>query len=176
MKLLILLLLSILGLVVTAQDTTTTTTTNKQQNGLVIQTGAQGYTYHGCYTETTNIANTTGKRALDGGINSVQPDNMTVQKCWEFCGGKGSSGQTYKFAGLEYARECWCAQSLSGLSSKVADSECDLPCDGNSTQACGGNLKLTVYIASAAANLAARFSFVASLGVIGVMVFGSVFE
>ena len=41
-------------------------------------------------------------------------------------------------------RECWCAQSLSSLSVKLADSACNLPCEGNTTQACGGSLKLTV--------------------------------
>lgn len=47
---------------------------------------------------------------------------------------------------LTQHRECWCAQTLSSLSEKVPDSECNLPCEGNTTQACGGNLKLTVSI------------------------------
>ncbi|KAK4176316.1 WSC domain-containing protein [Triangularia setosa] len=170
MKFLILLLLSVLGLVAAQQSDNNNNNTDKK--AVAIHPGGQGYTYHGCFTETTNIANTTGRRALDGGINDVRPDTMTVEKCWEFCGRGGSS---YKFAGLEYSRECWCSQSLSGLSSKVADSECDLPCDGNSTQACGGSLKLTVYIAGAAAHLAGRSSLLASLAVVVIMVFGSVF-
>lgn len=41
-------------------------------------------------------------------------------------------------------RECWCANSLSSLSEKLPDSACNLPCEGDTTQACGGNLKLTV--------------------------------
>lgn len=45
-----------------------------------------------------------------------------------------------------FDRECWCAQSLSSLSKKVDDSECNLPCEGNKNQVCGGNLKLTVSI------------------------------
>ncbi|KAK0673252.1 WSC domain-containing protein [Cercophora samala] len=162
MKLLITLLLSVLGGLVAAQA---------QKEEVAILPGGQGYTYHGCYTETTNIANTTSRRALDGGSNSVQPDLMTVEKCWDFCA-KG----TYKFAGLEYSRECWCSQTLSTLANKLADKECDLPCDGNTTQSCGGSLKLTVYItsAAAAANLASSFSLFITLGLISVLVSGSV--
>jgi hypothetical protein len=42
-------------------------------------------------------------------------------------------------------RECWCAQYISSVSPKVPDSSCNLPCEGNSSQICGGDLKLTVY-------------------------------
>lgn len=45
---------------------------------------------------------------------------------------------------LTTRRECWCAQSLSSMSEKFPDSACNLPCEGNTTQACGGSLKLTV--------------------------------
>ncbi|KAK4111834.1 WSC-domain-containing protein [Canariomyces notabilis] len=115
-----------------------------------------GYTYHGCYNETTGLPGTSGSRALYGGTNAVRPGQMTVEGCWEICrtGAGDSNGGTsgkFKYAGLEYARECWCAQSLSSLSAKLPDSECNLPCEGNTTQACGGMLKLTVYIASSAA-------------------------
>ncbi|EGZ78311.1 hypothetical protein NEUTE2DRAFT_80748 [Neurospora tetrasperma FGSC 2509] len=51
----------------------------------------------------------------------------------------------YRFAGLEYSRECWCASQLFSLSSKVADAECNLPCDGDESQVCGGNLRISVY-------------------------------
>ncbi|KAK4648457.1 uncharacterized protein QC761_110230 [Podospora bellae-mahoneyi] len=165
MKLFTLLFSSLLGLLVAAQNDDNT------QKQVTILAGGQGYAYHGCYTETTDLfVNTTSRRALDGGSNSVQPDIMTVEKCWEFCG-KGS----YKYAGLEYSRECWCSQTLSTLSTKVSDKECDLPCDGNSTQSCGGSLKLTLYITSAAASLAGDLSLLVTFGAVGMMVFDSVF-
>lgn len=100
MKLFTLLFSSLLGLLVAAQNDDNT------QKQVTILAGGQGYAYHGCYTETTDLfVNTTSRRALDGGSNSVQPDIMTVEKCWEFCG-KGS----YKYAGLEYSR---CVVSLA---------------------------------------------------------------
>ncbi|KAL1884282.1 hypothetical protein VTK73DRAFT_3266 [Phialemonium thermophilum] len=105
------------------------------------------YAYLGCYNETTGIADSSGARALDGGINEVLPGNMTVRDCLTFC---GDGSTQYKYAGLEYSRECWCAQRLSDLSTKFPDNVCNLGCDGNQTQACGGNLKLTIYMLSAA--------------------------
>jgi len=65
-------------------------------------------------------------------------DDMTVQTCLGFCAGSA-------FAGLEYTRECWCAPYLSALSTKLPDSQCNLPCEGNSSQICGGALRLSVY-------------------------------
>ncbi|KAK0618114.1 WSC domain-containing protein [Bombardia bombarda] len=105
---------------------------------------SSSYAYHGCFNETTDLPGTTGRRALDGGINEVKPGNMTVQMCQAFCKAGGSGGPAYKFAGLEYSRECWCAQQISGLSVQSPDGDCNLPCDGNKTEACGGVLKLSV--------------------------------
>ncbi|KAK4237519.1 WSC domain-containing protein [Achaetomium macrosporum] len=131
---------------------------------------SSGYVYHGCYNETTGLSGTTGARALSGGANLVAPGNMTVEMCWQFCrtGAGDSEGGTtgrFRFAGLEYARECWCAQEISTLSSKFPDSACDLPCEGNNTQACGGNLKLTVYMAGSTA--AARVAWATGLVAVG---------
>lgn len=42
-------------------------------------------------------------------------------------------------------RECYCAPYLSALSAKLPDSSCNLACEGNTTQICGGSLKLSVY-------------------------------
>ncbi|KAL2127249.1 hypothetical protein VTI74DRAFT_11048 [Chaetomium olivicolor] len=136
---------------------------------LTIFTPRSGYTYQGCYNETTGLPNTTGARALGGGTNLVRPGNMTVEMCLDFCktgAGDASGGKTgsFKYAGLEYARECWCAQTLSSMSDKFPDSACNLPCEGNTTQACGGNLKITVYMAGAAA---ARVTWTAGLVAVG---------
>ena len=42
-------------------------------------------------------------------------------------------------------RECWCANDLNALSEKLADTDCNLPCSGNASLACGAALKLTLY-------------------------------
>lgn len=105
----------------------------------IYDSSATNYVYAGCYNETTGISGTSGDRALDGGIHMIGTGNMTVPMCLDYC-----DGGSYAYAGIEYSRECWCAQHISGLSVKFADAECDLGCDGNQTQTCGGALKLTV--------------------------------
>lgn len=68
---------------------------------------------------------------------------MTVPLCLSFCG--DAKGQTeYKYAGLEFSRECWCAMHISGASEKMDEGDCDLGCDGNSTMGCGGDERLSV--------------------------------
>lgn len=43
-------------------------------------------------------------------------------------------------------RECYCAQWLSGLSAKLNESAfCNIACDGNGSQICGGINTLTLY-------------------------------
>ncbi|KAK3984154.1 hypothetical protein QBC44DRAFT_253537, partial [Cladorrhinum sp. PSN332] len=71
---------------------------NKQDNK-----SKSRYSYLGCYNETTNLPNTSGERALYGGINLVAPDVLTVEKCWDFCATNNTAIE-YKYAGLEYAR------------------------------------------------------------------------
>ncbi|OAA82119.1 Carbohydrate-binding WSC [Akanthomyces lecanii RCEF 1005] len=112
------------------------------------------YTYHGCYNETTLAEGSAGTRALAGGSSDVQPDTMTVPACLAFC----QSGDTkYRYAGVEWSRECWCAENIAGIAQKLDDKECNFPCAGNKTQACGGQLKLNVYrMSSAPRNLLAH--------------------
>ncbi|KAH0595820.1 hypothetical protein MHUMG1_06368 [Metarhizium humberi] len=107
------------------------------------------YTYYGCYNETTEIDGSDHSRALSGGANEVKKGEMTVPMCLDFCN-NGENGAHYRYAGLEWARECWCAQSIAGISAKLDDGECNFPCEGNTSLACGGSLKLSVYRMSSA--------------------------
>ncbi|GKT42124.1 putative fungistatic metabolite [Colletotrichum spaethianum] len=120
---------------------------------LQIYTGSDKYLYQGCFNETNDIANSTRERALSGGASRVLQGNMTVPLCLSFC--SSGADKQYTYAGVEYSRECWCAQRISGLSVKLDDSECNLPCDGNQGMVCGGALKLSVYKLTADARLAA---------------------
>ncbi|CAN8099356.1 unnamed protein product [Discula destructiva] len=111
----------------------------------IIYNSSTAYNYTGCFTETDHLPNTTGVRALNGGTNEVGLGNMTVETCLDFCGGDSPGGARYTYAGLEYSRECWCAQTFNTLSSKVHDGDCDLVCDGNASQYCGGSMRLSLY-------------------------------
>ncbi|KAI0136605.1 WSC domain-containing protein [Xylariales sp. AK1849] len=110
---------------------------------LAIYNSSSTYHYVGCYNETTDIPGTEDRRALDGGISEDLTGVMTVSACLDFCAKNQST--SYKYAGLEYSRQCWCANRLSSLSVQLDDADCDLACDGNKTSACGGALRLSLY-------------------------------
>jgi len=44
---------------------------------------------------------------------------------------------------LEYYGECFCGASVNGV--QIAESNCNDPCSGNTTQACGGTDIISVY-------------------------------
>lgn len=104
-----------------------------------IYPGNSDWGYAGCYNETTTLNATDNQRALPGSTETLG-QNMTVPICQQFC----ATGK-YNFAGLEYTNECYCGFSINALSTRVPDSDCNLPCTGNTTQFCGGALKLSVY-------------------------------
>ncbi|KAH8814939.1 WSC domain-containing protein, partial [Xylogone sp. PMI_703] len=101
--------------------------------------GLGAYKYFGCYNETVLLNNTGNVRALSGGPTESL-DDMTIATCINFCG-----NNSYTFAGLEYTKECYCANYISTFSTHLPDSDCNLPCAGNTTQICGGSLRLSVY-------------------------------
>ncbi|KAK7427691.1 hypothetical protein QQZ08_005797 [Neonectria magnoliae] len=129
--------------------------------GAGIYIESNSYEYYGCYNETVDIAGSSGARALDEGNSFVQKGNMTVPKCLEYC---TSNGTDYRFAGLEYSRECWCSQSLSALSEKLSEKQCSYPCEGNATLICGGALKLSVYEFKSAASTVSQVSMLLLFG------------
>lgn len=69
---------------------------------------------------------------------------MTIEKCLSDC-------WMYKYAGVEYGRECWCGNVLSvagtGLTpgANVSNSECALKCPGNSSEFCGERARMSLY-------------------------------
>jgi len=101
-------------------------------------------------------------------------DTMTVSTCLSYCNIDG-----FAFAGLEYESECWCAQYLSVFAVKLADSECNFACKGNSSEICGGTLKLSVYQKNSApvSSRAPRSTNVSmKLFIIGLAIAGLVLE
>lgn len=66
---------------------------------------------------------------------------MTVNQCLSFCGDD-------KYAGLEYGRECWCADMLNSYATKLPDASCSLTCTGDVTEVCGGSLMLVSFAGS----------------------------
>ncbi|ORY65883.1 WSC domain-containing protein, partial [Pseudomassariella vexata] len=121
------------------------TITPTQAADLNIFDSSSTYHYAGCWNETTEIPNTEGLRALAGGSSEQVPVTMTVPLCLNYCAGNNTAKTQYRVAGLEYSRECWCADELSSLSVKLDDADCNTACDGDNTTACGGALRLSLY-------------------------------
>lgn len=72
---------------------------------------------------------------------SAGSDDMTNEVCTTFCFDQG-----YAYAGTEWHRECFCGQKLAAGGVKAEDQDdCNTPCAGNQTQACGGSNRLTLY-------------------------------
>ncbi|KAG8629220.1 hypothetical protein KVT40_003085 [Elsinoe batatas] len=101
--------------------------------------GALGYSYVGCYNETTGFSNAGGVRALNSG-SMISNNSQTTLSCLTFC-----KGNSYQYCGLEYGRECWGGKYLSSLTTKLDESNCSIGCGGNNSQVCGGRLTLSLY-------------------------------
>ncbi|CUS12732.1 unnamed protein product [Tuber aestivum] len=110
--------------------TSTSTTGTPLPTGPTINPGNANYTYLACYTEAT------AGRALSG--KSLAADDMTVPKCLEACAG-------FRYAGLEYRRECYCGNTFNAGAVVAPSSQCGLTCMGYVFNYCGGGSRLTVY-------------------------------
>lgn len=86
---------------------------------------------HGCAVDSST-------RVLTG-FQNLDWANMTVDSCLSLCEDKG-----YKFAGVEYGKQCYCGATLSTAVTWAKDL-CTLPCGGDSKDTCGGFWAMEVY-------------------------------
>ncbi|KAK1964847.1 WSC domain-containing protein [Colletotrichum sublineola] len=87
--------------------------------------------YQNCYTDSPS------KRAFSYKVPSF--DKFSAAQCISQCNSLG-----YEFAGLEYGSECYCGHSIDG-SSTPASSGCDMSCNGNRFDTCGGAGRISIY-------------------------------
>ncbi|PQE05807.1 WSC domain-containing protein [Rutstroemia sp. NJR-2017a BVV2] len=94
------------------------------------------WNFSGCYTEGQ------GGRTLVYQEATSNASQMSVSLCTSACAAAG-----YNLAGLEYATECWCGNSLSngGVLAPEGISGCSTLCSGNSSEYCGGTNRLDIY-------------------------------
>jgi WSC domain len=111
--------------------TTSSTASPTPTGPSVLQTVGQ-YSHMDCYNEPT------AGRALTGKL--VASDDMTPQYCAGNCTSLG-----YIYMGLEYARECFCGNSLASTSTVNTAGKCNTVCAGNGNYYCGGSSALNVY-------------------------------
>ncbi|KAF2426326.1 WSC-domain-containing protein [Tothia fuscella] len=92
---------------------------NEKYKPVQVVPSAGNYVSQGCYNEAS-----TG-RALSGA--SLLNASMTVEVCVGYCSSKG-----YGFAGVEYAQECYCSNTLATSATPATDqSSCNMICKGN---------------------------------------------
>lgn len=91
-------------------------------------TSAQAYV--GCFREGS------AGRALSSA--SYANKTNTPAQCAAFCSAKG-----FQYSGTEYGSECYCGSSIT--TAQVDDTQCNMPCAGDSQQLCGAGSRLSVY-------------------------------
>ncbi|KAK1994348.1 WSC domain-containing protein [Colletotrichum falcatum] len=90
-----------------------------------------GWIYQNCYTDSPS------HRTLSYKVPSF--DKFSAAQCISRCDSLG-----YQYAGLEYGSECFCGNSIEG-GSTPASSGCDMSCDGNRFDTCGGAGRISIY-------------------------------
>ncbi len=65
---------------------------------------------------------------------------LTVQLCQTTCASQG-----FGVFGVENGNECWCADGIKNSGAPQPARKCTTPCNGDSSQLCGGGWALDVY-------------------------------
>lgn len=91
----------------------------------------------GCYTEGSN------GRSLAYSQIQLNASVMTTELCLNACGARG-----FPFAGTEYSQECYCGVVLGNGTVPAPASDCNMPCNGNSSETCGGQDRLNLYVSA----------------------------
>lgn len=63
----------------------------------------------------------------------VKLQGLTIQKCIDLC-----AQSSYNYAGTHSGKECYCGNKKPSLEHLLTRQYCSLPCDGQSSQTCGG--------------------------------------
>ena len=99
-----------------------------------VKAEANGFAYKGCYTDSAD-------RVLANSVHTPETTaKMTVELCTSTCAQQG-----YSFAGVEYGGECFCDNKLGSAAQLKTDGTCNMPCNGDKTEFCGGPYRLNVY-------------------------------
>ncbi|KAJ5889305.1 exo-beta-1-3-glucanase [Penicillium tannophilum] len=98
---------------------------------------SSSWSFLGCYTD-----NVSGRSLAEGIPAPGGATNMTVQNCQAGCQALG-----FTLAGLEYADECYCGNTVQNGGGLASDGNtgCNMACSGNSAETCGGPNRLDMY-------------------------------
>ena len=65
-----------------------------------------------------------------------ESDDMTILGCKKHC-------WLYKYAGVEFAKECWCGNDKP--KNPAPETDCSSPCTGDQSEKCGAGHRINVY-------------------------------
>jgi hypothetical protein len=108
--------------------------TSKARTQIVTNPGpvGSGWTYKSCYEDSV-YGRTLAHQVQVSGGNSVSG-------CTSACKAAG-----YKIAGVQWSSECFCDNTINFDRPNGLEG-CDMVCDGNTLEYCGGSQKLNVYM------------------------------
>ncbi|KAH9896068.1 hypothetical protein C8Q73DRAFT_463729 [Cubamyces lactineus] len=86
----------------------------------------------GCFNDSVNA------RVLSVGVNVDGP--FTVESCTTAC-----FNNNFPLAGMEFAGQCFCDTQIENSGAPTPATDCNMACNGNSTELCGGPNRLNVY-------------------------------
>lgn len=75
---------------------------------------------------------------MQGGVVAMM--NLTPSRCMQWC-----AERRFKYAGVQFSTECYCANSYKG----TPTTGCDSTCSGDKYQKCGGVYRNQIYALSA---------------------------
>lgn len=96
--------------------------------------GIPGANYVGCYTDLIGALNES-RTLADAYLSSY---DMSVEKC-------ATTMHAYKYFGVEYANECFGANTIDPEAELKPASECDFECVGANSEACGAGYRINLY-------------------------------
>ncbi|KAJ6574202.1 copper radical oxidase [Mycena capillaripes] len=90
------------------------------------------WTYVGCFVDNAH-----GRI-----VANQEPDNtqLTIESCVSTC-----SGQNFTVAAAEFGVQCFCGAELIAGATTAPESDCNMGCGGNATEACGAGNRMSVY-------------------------------
>ncbi|KXJ97564.1 WSC domain-domain-containing protein [Microdochium bolleyi] len=97
------------------------------------------YQYVGCWTDDAQAP--LGK-AVFYKQDQLDGDSLTNEKCLATCLAGG-----YPYAGTEWSRECYCGVTVGDGTALTDESQCSKKCTGDDSQTCGGDARLSLYVA-----------------------------
>ncbi|KAF4622575.1 hypothetical protein D9613_009394 [Agrocybe pediades] len=106
-----------------------------ERRALVIpSTLPAGFKSQGCVLDNVNGAGRTLQSA------TTSSPTMTIETCINFCNGQG-----FFFAGVEFADECYCGNTLAPGGTNTTITDCNMACAGNANEPCGAGNRLNLF-------------------------------